>query len=222
MRQRVGADAYIPDPHTFIVASGDEMPPVLRPDDAIASPDMRPAMISRPGVFALAVFSADANRVGHIQNAQAPRTPSDIPEPDASLRAAAGEDVFVPRAPRHREHGALMPGERMGTGARSEIYEPDGRMLRRARHEEMIRDRRQGMIVYDRVEVEGCGQAERLGGIYFQSVVVRTGEEGLRIERVEGKMGDAELVRRGGCLARFRGRSVDVAIERVSRTLQVP
>ena len=77
------------------------------------------------------------------------------------------------------------------------------------------------MVVYDGVEVEGCGQAERLRGIYFQSVVVGAGEEGLRIERVEGEMGDAEFVRRRR-LVRLRGRFVDAAIERIPRTLEVP
>ena len=117
VRERVGADAYVPNPHSFVMAGRDEMGPVFRPDDTVTSPDMRPAVMSRPGVFALAVFPADANRVVHVQDTQTPRAPSNIPQPDAALRAAAGEDVFVSRAPRYREDGALMAGERVGTGA---------------------------------------------------------------------------------------------------------
>lgn len=94
-------------------------------------------------------------------------------------------------------------------------------MLRRARHQEMIRNGRQGVRIDDRVKIKGRGQSEGLRCVYFQRVIVGGGEEGERVERVEGEMGDAEFVG-GGRFACFRGRLVDAAVQCILRALEVP
>ena len=114
-----------------------------------------------------------------------------------------------------------MAGERVRAGAGSEIDQSDGRVLRRARHEEMIGNGRQGVGVDDGVEVEGCGEGLRLRRVYLQGVVVGGGEEGEGVEGVEGEMGDAESVGRGRS-AGFRGGSVNAAVERGPGALEIP
>ncbi len=94
-------------------------------------------------------------------------------------------------------------------------------MLRRARHEEMVRNGRQGVGIDDGVEIKGRGRSERLRGVYLQAVVVGAGEEGQRVEWVEGEVRDAVSVGRGR-FAGFGGRGVDAAVECVFCALKVP
>ncbi len=77
------------------------------------------------------------------------------------------------------------------------------------------------MGIDDGVEIEGRGQSERLCGVYLQGVVVGAGEEGQRVEWVEGEMRDAVFVG-GGRFACFCGRCVDAAVECVFCALEVP
>ena len=114
-----------------------------------------------------------------------------------------------------------MAGERVGAGARSEIDQSDGRVLRRAGHEEMVGNGRQGVRVDDGVEIEGCGEGLGLRRVYLQGVVVGSREEGEGVEGIEGEMGDAEFVS-GGRSAAFRGRSVNAAVEGVPGALEIP
>lgn len=99
------------------MTSRDKMSPIFRPDHTVARADMCLAVVPRPSVFAPPVFTTDSDRVVHIQNPQTSRTPSDVPQLDRSLRATAGQYVFVMRAPCHREYRAVMTGERVRTGA---------------------------------------------------------------------------------------------------------
>ena len=134
MRQGVGADSDVPHAHAFVVTGRDEMPAVFRPDHAVAGADVCLALVTRTGTFAPAVFSADPDGVIHVQDSQASCAPPDVPQLDGALGAAAGQYVLVARTPCHREHGAAVAGERVRVGARSEVYQSDGRVLRRARH----------------------------------------------------------------------------------------
>ena len=221
MRQGVGADPDVPHAHAFVVTGRDEMSAVFRPDDAVAGADVRLALVPGTGVLAPAVFAADPDGVIHVQDSQAPRAPPDIPQLDGTLGAGAGQDVLVARTPCHREHGAAVAGERVRAGARAEVHQSDGRVLRRARHEEVVGNGRQGVGVDDRVEIEGCGEGLCLRRVYLQGVVVGGGEEGEGVEGVEGEMGDAESVSRGR-FAGFRGGLVYAAVEWVPAALEIP
>ena len=221
MRQGVGADSDVPHAHAFVVTGRDEMPAVFRPDDTVAGADVCLALVPGTGVFALSIFTADPDGVVHVQDAQASCAPPDVPQLDGALGATASQYVLVARTPCHGEHGAAVAGERVRAGARSEIDQSDGRVLRRARHEEMIGNGRQGVGVDDGVEVEGCGEGLRLRRVYLQGVVVGGGEEGEGVEGVEGEMGDAESVSRGRS-AGFRGGFVNAAVERVPGALEIP
>ena len=134
MRQGVGADPDVPYAHAFVVTGRDEMSAVLRPDHTVAGADVRLALVPRTGILPPAVFTADPNGVVHVQDAQASCAPPDVPQLDGAFGAAAGQYVLFARTPCHGEHGASMAGERMRAGARSEIHQSDGRVLRRARH----------------------------------------------------------------------------------------
>jgi hypothetical protein len=78
-----------------------------------------------------------------------------------------------------------MSRQRMRARARSEIDQPHGRVLRRARHKQMLCDGRERMRVYDRAEIEVCGEGERVRGVELEVVVVGGGEEGCGVEGVE-------------------------------------
>ena len=222
MRQGVCADADVPHAHALVVARRDEVSAVFRPDDAVARADVRLALVvPGPGVAALAVFAAGPDRVVHVQDTQAPRAPPYVPQLDGALGAGAREHVLVARTPGYGENGAAVAGQRVRARARSEVDQPDGRVLRRARHEEVVGYGRQGVRVDDRVEVEGRGEGLRLRRVDLQGVVVGGGEEGEGVEGVEGQMGDAESVGRGRS-AGFGGGSVDAAVERVPGALEVP
>ena len=90
MGQGVGADPDVPHAHAFVVTGRDEMSAVVRPDDTVAGADVRLALVPRTGVFAPAVFTAGADGVVHVQDAQAPGAPPDVPQLDGALGAAAG------------------------------------------------------------------------------------------------------------------------------------
>ena len=149
MRQGVGADVDVPHAHAFVVAGCDEVAAVFRPDDAVAGADVCLALVPGTGVFALSVFTADPDGVVHVQDAQAPCAPPDVPQLDGALGASARQHVLVARAPGYGEHGAAVAGEGVRAGARSEIDQSDGRVLRRARHEEVVGNGRQGVGVDD-------------------------------------------------------------------------
>ena len=121
MRQGVGADSDVPHAHPFVVTGRDEMSAVVRPDHTVAGADVCISLRSGTGIFAPAVFTADADGVVHVQDAQASCAPPDVPQSDGALGATAGQYVLVARTPGYGEHGASMAGERVGAGARSEI-----------------------------------------------------------------------------------------------------
>ena len=94
-------------------------------------------------------------------------------------------------------------------------------MLRSARNEQVIGDRRQRMRVDDGIEIEGRGRSEGFGGVDFEGVVVRGGEEGKGVERVEGEVRYAEFVGGGG-FGRFDRWVAGVAFQRVFGAFEVP
>ena len=87
-----------------------------------------------------------------------------------------------------------MSRQRMRAGPRSQIDQPHGRVLRCARHKQMLCDGRERMRVYDGAEIEVCGEGEGVGGVELKVVVVGGGEEGGGVEGVETEMRDAEFV----------------------------
>ena len=66
MRQGVGADSDVPHAHPFVVTGRDEMSAVVRPDHTVAGADVCLSLGPGTGVFAPAVFTADADGIVHI------------------------------------------------------------------------------------------------------------------------------------------------------------
>lgn len=58
-------------------------------------------------------------------------------------------------------------------------------MLRSARYQQVISDRRQSVRIYHGIEIEGGGGSEVLGGEYLKGVIVGAGEEGERVKGVK-------------------------------------
>jgi hypothetical protein len=119
MRKRISTRSNVPNPDSLIVASRDEMFPIVRPHNAIASSDMRLASLAGSCVLAQSIFTPHTHRVLQVQDAQAAGAAADVPEPDCAVHAAACEDVVVLWAPAYGEYGAFVAGERVGTRARA-------------------------------------------------------------------------------------------------------
>lgn len=77
------------------------------------------------------------------------------------------------RTPCHRQHGALMSREGMGTGARTQIHESNSRMLSCTRYKKMVGDWRKSMRVDDGVEIKARRRDQSLRGVDFKGVVIR-------------------------------------------------
>lgn len=77
------------------------------------------------------------------------------------------------------------------------------------------------MRVNDGSEVEGSRRCERLCSIDLKSVIVRGGEKGGGIERVEGQMGDAEFMGGSGSAGSSHWLA-GVSIERVFSAFEIP
>ena len=77
------------------------------------------------------------------------------------------------------------------------------------------------MRIDHRIEIEGGGRSEGFGSVDLKAMVVGGGEEGERVKRVKGEMGDAEFVGGGGFVG-FDGWVACIAFERIFRALEVP